>query len=138
MAKVQRLWTAEEVAQLDIFSQRYTTAEIARKLGRTKSSVRGKANREKLELLLTVDRISAQKLAQYLGVNRRTVTYWISKGLKARLSKGQGKGKHGKARHTYRIKLKDFAEFYRANRDGSLWSLRKIPPEVVKWICGDF
>jgi excisionase family DNA binding protein len=129
LAKIQRMWEPEETALLLAMVECYPLPHIAKRLGRSIGSVRGKVWQMGLSPRLTLDRFSSQRLADLLGVSRKTVTYWIEQwGLKATKVKG-------KARPTYRIRRKDFVAFYHTQRGNTrLWALKDIDPAIVEWL----
>jgi DNA-binding CsgD family transcriptional regulator len=105
MRKV-RHWTPEEVEQLELWAGVLPIERIAKKLKRSKMSIRQKACYSGLNLEPEYNNISAAKLASILQIDANTVRYWIHHGMLE--AKKCGKGKSS----SWRIKMSEFKKFY--------------------------
>lgn len=108
-----RLWTNEEVEYLIEKWGQDETLKICKKLNRTYPAVRNKAKKLKLGPARQANEfICAQELANTINVDRKTIDSYIEKGLKIKKRRfGASK------RSNICIKLKDFWEFAKENKD---------------------
>lgn len=77
-------WTEEEIEKLKQLREKYTKADIAKKLGRTPSSISNKVRELGLGGLMdNTEKWSFEMIAEAVGVNRSTIrTTWVKHGLK--------------------------------------------------------
>lgn len=127
-----KTWTTEEIEYLQKEYGRTNLDKISKKLGRTLSSVAGKAHRLKLGPSYEAQgEITAAELARSLGREKSTILRWIyNKELPSTHRKAKEKKKY------QMIKIQDFWKWAEKNKNLMKWDLYErgsLPPEP-KWI----
>lgn len=123
------LWTEDDINFLIGNAEVLPVEEIAKRLNRTVSSIKGKALMMQISLAPTLDNLSTESLARLLGVNGNTVCRWIANGeLKSTKAKNTKRSRH-------RISRRNFKSFYKRCKDKKP-SLARISPAVLEWLVG--
>ena len=114
-------WTEDEVEYLIRNYGRYSIPGISETLGRTSIAVLRKAKKLNLGPVKTyTERVTAAELASSIGRDRKTVLSWVKQhGLKRNKKVMLMKKKY------YMIKISDFWEFAKENRNLMKWEVYK-------------
>lgn len=122
-----RRWTKEEDAYLEDNWGDKTAPEIARKLGRTTTSVISRAKLSGLGAQTGNDELMTKEdVTIILGLKRReTIDDWEKLGLKVKKKSIREPGKYKRTRKTWLIRFSDLLEWLEAHQDK--WDSRRIP-----------